>query len=97
MAESRERRDKASAMTGEEWKCLRDDLGLSVKELADALHCSVRTIYNIENENKQRIGYHLAFALKMLAYPATAALIPQAEAYVEQLLGKKMHKDENSS
>ena len=47
-------------MTGKELKAAREELGLSIDELADALGVNARTIYRLEDSDKVPTRYVLA-------------------------------------
>jgi DNA-binding transcriptional regulator YiaG len=61
-------------MTGAEFRALRQELGLSVAELAPLLAIKEQSIRNMENSPKP-VGRQTALLLRLLAYPQGRALI----------------------
>lgn len=82
-----EERQRASSMTGREFRLLREHAQFTTEELAGLLDCHPRTIRNIESQGAEaRVGRQLGRLLTLLVYPRCKGIVPAALEYREHVL-----------
>lgn len=79
--QTRNRQNNSNEISGLEIKALLKDAGLSVYEMAALMHCSPRTLWNLQAGKKREIGKMMDLLLTLLCYAPTRAMIGEAGAH----------------
>jgi len=79
-------RHRASPLTGQDVRLLRQQAGLSIAQLAALLDCHPYTLRTLESNPARRIGRPLARALLLVTAPGGGAHVEAALAHARTVL-----------
>jgi hypothetical protein len=81
-------RHRASTLTGQDVRLLRQQAGLSIAQLAALLDCHPYTLRTLESNPARRLGRPLARALLLVVAPGGVAHVEAAIAHARTVLAR---------